>query len=947
MEGSHGERTPKGKGVREDKGSHRKKDKHQKSPKNDQKVTTPPRPGEPKGSKTPELQKTGGTRDGDGTLQRRRKPDKTQSFRVLILSWEVSRNPIDIADLLKEDENIAHCWYVALSPPTKDVDWTLPVDQSSIVIIYTSPTSEKPLYEMERYLEYCVGKKGSDKVIVVSGESEKLDRKWISLWEKNPFAYIIKPILVSRADLDWITRKEILQEMREKLDKLKISLLGHTGHENNPTGKREQNTPERQTSKTPQPQLYEKIINKDHETLHEERAGANQTNYEEINLTVGFFSWSARTDSDWLQRLLSSQYFQITVIYTDVPNTDHEKVTKVISSASTPLLYFTEGTFRTFFSQPDTKVKTHFIPDKKKVIVVIDDLDGKSSEKGIRELYKKSSLGNRPSDLFLFRKEEKETDYLAHLKRDKLVNKQAEQRWNLFQDLIHDLVKLPSPPTPKLGTVGIFSGCPGTDYTWLQSLLKSPKLQALVDDVTTFHISDKGIEGIINCSFGVLYHRRSQGAVRIVENYDTEMEHLSAMLGRFNVLVIMDDVENSSWKEKERILYSQPRIRKFACNLLLLTKEEKKNEEKMLTKLREVLFGPGLPQTGPLEPPDMTEPQITGDDGGTSDTGNNPGVPIGVDNETESVDSAIADIAGSQGTSERQAAQDAMLQLPPVQFVPEEHIQIDKSCKLGVGSFGTVYKGSYQGTASAVKKLDLEDEDLNGIMHEIQVSMRLHHPHIVKLMAATKTDRHILLATEYIHGANLDRILHSPSCSIKLSEDDKMYVSLEIMLAVEYIHSQNIIHQDIKPVNILVEGKTKKTFLTDWGMANIRETVRNKVEKSKKIGPIGGTLLYKAPECVLEDQIPPTKMSDIWSVGATFLEVFTQKKPWTTCNGMLKNMFNKELPKTFDALTEKLQPIVKECFSYEPKERPTASRMVSAIKSMEGVDLVKHYGYTF
>lgn len=144
-----------------------------------------------------------------------------------------------------------------------------------------------------------------------------------------------------------------------------------------------------------------------------------------------------------------------------------------------------------------------------------------------------------------------------------------------------------------------------------------------------------------------------------------------------------------------------------------------------------------------------------------------------------------------------------------------------------------------------------------------------------------------------------------------------------------------------------VEGKTKKTFLADWGMANIRETVRNKMEKSKKIGPIGGTLLYKAPECVLEDQIPPTKMSDIWSVGATFLEVFTQKKPWTTCNGMLKNMFNKELPKSFAALTKKLQPIVKECFSYEPKERPTASRMVSAIKSMEGVDLVKHYGYTF
>lgn len=66
-------------------------------------------------------------------------------------------------------------------------------------------------------------------MIVVIGESEKLDKQWISLWKKNPFAYNIKPILVSTADLDWITRREILQEMREKLVKLKFSLLGHTG----------------------------------------------------------------------------------------------------------------------------------------------------------------------------------------------------------------------------------------------------------------------------------------------------------------------------------------------------------------------------------------------------------------------------------------------------------------------------------------------------------------------------------------------------------------------------------------------------------------------------------------------------------------------------------------------------------------------------------------------
>ncbi|XP_072273178.1 uncharacterized protein [Pyxicephalus adspersus] len=1009
MENFHGDAKKRQASIGKEKGAHKKEENNSKTAKAEKKVTSSAKQKEIKERKDPKSKKAGGTQQAEGISHG--SLDKSPSCRALILSWDVARDPIDMTDLLKNDDNIGHCSYVALSPPTKDPDWTIPVDQSSIVIFYSSPKSEKPLYEMERYLEYCVGKKGSDKVIVVIGDSEMLDEKWINQWKKNPFAYNLKPVRITRADLDWITRREVLQEMQGKLDGLKMSLLGHTGHKKDPDGSRKRRT---STSQTP----------KSNEDKTKVQPGT--TIYEEIKQTVGFFSWSKTMDSAWLQRLLTSQYFQLMVTYTDVLNTESGKVTEKVSAAPTLILYFTQETFLTFSSQTDIKIKFCLIPEQKKTIVVIDDLDGKSSEKRVREVYKKSSMGKTSADLFLFRKEEKETAYLTHLKRDQQHNIEAEKRWSLFQDLINTIVKLPDPPAPKLGIVGIFSKCFSTNYTWLETLLKSPKLRLSVDDVSSFHISGKGIEEALDCSFGVLYHSQRREEVSIVEEYEAEMEHLSATLGRFNVLVIIDDLKDSSWMKKEKILYSQPNIQKYARNLLLISKEEKKNEERLLAKLLDALFAPGLAATGTLDAPDFTlyESHIMKDDHKTLNAENIPAIAItmgngrtqmerrnsgspshtnvqnnprtsrtrndppiqvdkksqmslnlerdhsrpptneqtpqilpdgkkmettntGNDPKSELVDSAIEDIAESQKTNGNDHSEGAPLQLPPVQFVTTEHIHIDKTCKLGVGSFGIVYKGSYQGTAAAVKKLQLDDEDLSSIIHEIQISMRLHHPYIVKLMAAAKSDSCILLANEYIHGANLDSILHKPSCPVKLSEDDKIYASLEILLAVEYIHSQNIIHQDIKPVNILVEGKTKKTFLTDWGMANIRETVCTKRFKSRKVGPIGGTLLYKAPECVLEDNVPPTKMSDMWSVGVTFLEIFTQRKPWKTYNEMLKKMFHKETPQSLEVLSQKLQPIVKGCFDYKPNKRPTATRMVSGIKNMEGVDLVKHYGYTF
>ncbi|XP_028652089.2 proto-oncogene serine/threonine-protein kinase mos-like [Erpetoichthys calabaricus] len=223
--------------------------------------------------------------------------------------------------------------------------------------------------------------------------------------------------------------------------------------------------------------------------------------------------------------------------------------------------------------------------------------------------------------------------------------------------------------------------------------------------------------------------------------------------------------------------------------------------------------------------------------------------------------------------------------MPRVPYVDDGQIKFNPDLAVGSGSFGTVYFGSYQGTPAAVKKIPVDDS--NDFLHEILVCLRLSHPNIVRFLAATKKDQYILIANEYVHGASLHVVLHSADSPVKLEAEEKNYVALDVAMAVEYIHSKNVIHQDLKPANILIEGSSKKAYLTDWGLANVRDSVS--LRQGSKIsgllsGPLGGTAIYTAPECLLTFQ-PCSVHSDIWSIGITFLELYTNTVPWSvkTC----------------------------------------------------------------
>ncbi|CAI9603091.1 unnamed protein product, partial [Staurois parvus] len=137
--------------------------------------------------------------------------------------------------------------------------------------------------------------------------------------------------------------------------------------------------------------------------------------------------------------------------------------------------------------------------------------------------------------------------------------------------------------------IGIFSRC--SEYTWLSDVLRT------TGKVVPFYITNNNSSEfkvrVSKCSFAILYHSKTRGRLNITDVtdslYDNEVTHMSEALGKEKVLVVVDDVDDSSDKEKSRIFESQPTIRNQTRGLYLFTREEKENKERLKEKMKPIL----------------------------------------------------------------------------------------------------------------------------------------------------------------------------------------------------------------------------------------------------------------------------------------------------------------------------------------------------------------------
>jgi eukaryotic-like serine/threonine-protein kinase len=189
--------------------------------------------------------------------------------------------------------------------------------------------------------------------------------------------------------------------------------------------------------------------------------------------------------------------------------------------------------------------------------------------------------------------------------------------------------------------------------------------------------------------------------------------------------------------------------------------------------------------------------------------------------------------------------------------------------ELGSGTYGTVYLAEhlYEHTQVAVKVLDRQltgSEDVTDFMHAAR-TMQLLHPHIVPLLDFGIThDDSPFLVMEYVPGGTL-RDRHPRGERVPLSAIVS-YVD-HIASALQYVHDHHLLHEDIKPENVLVRADGT-LMVSDAGVAQLLEQ-RGIVSQQTE----AGTAVYTAPEqaeghpCFASDQYALAVLTYEWITG--------------------------------------------------------------------------------
>ncbi|KAJ7073261.1 kinase-like domain-containing protein [Mycena belliarum] len=193
--------------------------------------------------------------------------------------------------------------------------------------------------------------------------------------------------------------------------------------------------------------------------------------------------------------------------------------------------------------------------------------------------------------------------------------------------------------------------------------------------------------------------------------------------------------------------------------------------------------------------------------------------------------------------------------------------------KLGAGSFGNVYKGTYLGIDVAIKEVlpSTEYDVAKYFEREWRLMKETRHPNCclyIGLSRAPEPDNRIYIISEFIENGNLRVYIHDKTKPFPWRL--RLSFATDIARALAYLHARKCIHRDLKGENLLVtsNGRLK---LTDFGFARI--AARND-DESKRL-TFCGTDSYMSPEILLGDEFDlPT---DIFSLGIIFCEIAARR----------------------------------------------------------------------
>ncbi|XP_039017046.1 serine/threonine-protein kinase EDR1-like [Hibiscus syriacus] len=256
--------------------------------------------------------------------------------------------------------------------------------------------------------------------------------------------------------------------------------------------------------------------------------------------------------------------------------------------------------------------------------------------------------------------------------------------------------------------------------------------------------------------------------------------------------------------------------------------------------------------------------------------------------------------------------------------IPWENLQIGD--RIGIGSYGEVYRADWNGTEVAVKKFldqDFSGDALVQFKCEVEIMLRLRHPNVVLFMGAVTRSPNFSILTEFLPRGSLNKLLHRSNP--QLDEKRRMRMAIDVAKGMDYLHTSNptIVHRDLKTPNLLVD-KNWVVKVCDFGLSRMKH---HTFLSSKSTA---GTPEWMAPELLRNE--PANEKCDVYSFGVILWELATLRIPWKGLNPMqvvgAVGFQNRrlEIPEDIDRVAAQ---IIRDCWQTEPHLRPSFAQLMS------------------
>ncbi|XP_050227680.1 probable serine/threonine-protein kinase SIS8 isoform X2 [Mercurialis annua] len=194
--------------------------------------------------------------------------------------------------------------------------------------------------------------------------------------------------------------------------------------------------------------------------------------------------------------------------------------------------------------------------------------------------------------------------------------------------------------------------------------------------------------------------------------------------------------------------------------------------------------------------------------------------------------------------------------------------------RVGIGFFGEVFRGVWNGTDVAIKvflEQDLTAENMEDFCNEISILSQLRHPNVILFMGACTKPPHLSMVTEYMEMGSLFYLIHLSGQKKRLSWRRRLKMLRDICRGLMCIHRMKIVHRDLKSANCLV-NKHWTVKICDFGLSRVM------IERPMRDSASAGTPEWMAPELIRNE--PFTEKCDIFSLGVIMWELCTLNRPW-------------------------------------------------------------------